>query len=97
MKFFAETAELVNRQKVMNLDGIEQEEMTIKLTLRGNAYTDGFSTKEVLKIIKERLKEIKSEKEKVSRHSNLSFARDNVMSVIDILVNECDGIKTAKE
>lgn len=96
MKFFAETADLINRQTKVLLDGTCQEEITIKVTLKGSSYTEEFATEEVLKIVKDRLKDVKSNKEKVNSHSNLSFARDNVMNVIDFLGNECDGIKTAK-
>ena len=97
MKFFTETAELIDRKTIVGFGGTDQEEITIKLTLKGRANTTEFSTWEVLKIIKERLKQIKSDTKKVENFTDLSFARDNVMNVIDYFVSECDIIITPKK
>ena len=96
MKFFTETAELIERKTVVGFGGNDQEEITIKLTLKGRANTTEFSTWEVLEIIKDRLKEIKSDKEKANNFTDLSFARDNVMNVIDYFVSESDVITPKK-
>jgi hypothetical protein len=97
MKFFTEKAELIDRKTVVGFGGTDQEEITIKLTLKGRANTTEFSTWEVLKIVKERLKQIKSDNEKVNNFTDLSFARDNVMNVIDYFVSECDIITPKKQ
>lgn len=96
MKFFTETAELIERKTVDGFGGTQQEEITIKLTLKGRADTTEFSTWEVLEIIKDRLKQVKSDKGKENNYTDLSFARDNVMNVIDYFVSE-DVIITPKK
>jgi hypothetical protein len=93
MKFFTETAELIERKNVVGFGGTEQEEITIKLTLKGRANTKEFSTWEILKIIKERLEQIKSDNGKANNYNDVSFARDNVMDVIDCLVSESTSEK----